>query len=360
MPVYLDTQELYHPRPDAGSSPHRQPAAPLDRSAAACLNIGLVNNMPDTALRATERQFSALLNAASGEVSIKLTLFALPGVPRGEAAAGILEDYLPVERLYDRPFAALDALIVTGAEPAAARLTDEPYWEPLAELVARARQHTRSTIWSCLAAHAAVLALDGIERVRSEQKHFGILDCARVSEHPLTRGLPANFRAPHSRWNGLSEAELEAAGYRVLTRTSKAGVDTFVKQDTSLFLFFQGHPEYETDTLLREYRRDVGRYLRGDSEVNPLPPHGYFDSVTEQALLRLRSEAAGRRSQALLEPVSRILDGARVGNTWQGTAVDLYRNWLKWLSEQKMTAAGIRRAGSILPAPQLDTVSLEG
>ena len=44
-------------------------AAPADQTHAAgrgALSIGLVNNMPDGALRATERQFIHLLRAASG------------------------------------------------------------------------------------------------------------------------------------------------------------------------------------------------------------------------------------------------------------------------------------------------------
>ena len=51
----------------------------------------------------------------------------------------------------------------------------------------------------------------------------------------------------------------------MLTRSADAGVDTFIKQRKKLFVFFQGHPEYESDTLLREYRRDMGRYFRGET-----------------------------------------------------------------------------------------------
>ena len=47
-----------------------------------------------------------------------------------------------------------------------------------------------------------------------------------------------------------------------LTRSDEAGVGLFAKTQGSLFFFVQGHPEYEAETLLREYRRDIGRYLR--------------------------------------------------------------------------------------------------
>ena len=70
---------------------------------------------------------------------------------------------------------------------------------------------------------------------------------------------------------------MTACGYRILTRSAVAGVDMFVRQDKSFRLFFQGHPEYEATTLLREYRRDVGRYLRGERDDYPGLPLDYFD-----------------------------------------------------------------------------------
>ena len=81
------------------------------------------------------------------------------------------------------------------------------------------------------------------------------------------------------------------ADTRVLARTADAGVDTFVKEGKSLFVFFQGHPEYDADTLLREYRRDVERYLRHETSVHPSIPRGYFDHTTERALAALREKA---------------------------------------------------------------------
>jgi homoserine O-succinyltransferase/O-acetyltransferase len=83
---------------------------------------------------------------------------------------------------------------------------------------------------------------------------------------------------PHSRINDLPVPSLTACGYRVLTRSAAAGVDAFVGRETepSLFVFFQGHPEYDADSLLRKNRRDVGRFLRHERERYPAPPHGYF------------------------------------------------------------------------------------
>jgi len=42
------------------------------------IEIALVNNMPDAALDATERQFRALLSAAAGGRDVRLTVYSRP------------------------------------------------------------------------------------------------------------------------------------------------------------------------------------------------------------------------------------------------------------------------------------------
>src|SRR5471032_1908545 len=126
------------------------------------IEIGLVNNMPDAALLATERQFAALLEAASGDLDVRLHLFALRDVPRSQEARGTLtRTYRDAGQIRGR---CLDALIVTGAEPLAPTLEQEPYWCALTKLIDWAELNTVSTVLSCLAAHVGVKHLDGIAR----------------------------------------------------------------------------------------------------------------------------------------------------------------------------------------------------
>src|SRR5215472_18145165 len=152
-----------------------------------CVNIGLINNMPDAALEATERQFLTLLDAAADGILVRLSLYALPDVPRNDwGRQRIKRFYSGPESLWS---AQLDGLIVTGREPRTANLKDEPYWESLTKVLDWADENTHSTVWSCLAAHAALLHMDGIARRKSEQKRCGIFDCVRLSDHPLLAGL---------------------------------------------------------------------------------------------------------------------------------------------------------------------------
>jgi homoserine O-succinyltransferase/O-acetyltransferase len=309
-----------------------KPTAECVERACRNLTIGLINNMPDAALEATERQFLSLLESASEGFSINLSLHSLPGITRNANGARHVRDtYSSVEDLRDK---RLDGLIVTGREPLKPNLADEPYWESFTRVVDWAKENTHSTVWSCLAAHATILYMDGIRRVRNGHKYCGIFDCLRVTDHPLMANAPTGFKLPHSRWNGVAEDQLTARGYEVLTRAGEAGVDTFIKQDKSLFVFFQGHPEYEFNTLLLEYRRDVGRYIRGETDNYPLMPQGYFDRDAVAALTALQQKS-GTRCEGLLGEVSRILEKVSVENTWRPTAVCVYRNWLQYLYAQK-------------------------
>lgn len=306
----------------------------LGASDTGCLEIGLVNNMPDAALRPTERQFSRLLAAAAGRHTVRLHFYSLDSIRRGdEARAYLRTTYGDLAELRS---AGLDALIVTGCEPCAPHLSEEPYWQDLAGIVDWAEDNTTTTLWSCLAAHAAVLHMDGVERHRLADKRFGVLDCDVVSDSPLVAGIRSPFRVSHSRWNELRADELTAAGYRILTRSTAGDVDMFARERKSLFLFFQGHPEYTAYSLMGEYRRDVGRYLRGEMARYPATPLGYFDSKTEQRLAAFGEKAAGARDPALLEefPGSGMLRPRSVRRlTTSGVAV--IRNWLSSIATRK-------------------------
>ncbi len=297
--------------------------------------------MADAAMSATEDQFFTLLEAAAGDMRVHVTLYALPEVERKPSGQRRVESfYSGIEQLWEQPpEQSPDGLIVTGREPRTPDLRDEAYWPSFIRVLAWAQEHGRSAVWSCLAAHAAVLALDGIERVRSRHKHFGIFTCKQAAQHALLAGAPASLRFPHSRWNGVSASQLAANGYQVLTRTSDGGVDTFVREDAGLFVFFQGHPEYESETLLGEYRRDVGRYLRGEMETYPLLPMDYFDEDTERSLREIEARARASRQEQLLGEVSAVLNSAQIHNTWRSTSVLIYRNWLEHLWTRRREAS---------------------
>jgi homoserine O-succinyltransferase len=310
-----------------------RPGIAGELDAGKCLTIGLINNMPDAAIEATERQFTDLIRAATPHAVVLLKLFSIPELPRSPAMRrAVAERYCDIAELWG---STLDGLIVTGAEPRAARLTDEPHWETLSAVVDWARAHTASTIWSCLAAHAAVLHADGIERRALPEKRCGVFDCRLAAEHPMTQAFPEPLWLPHSRYNDLPEPALVARGYSILTRSATAGVDTFAKLDGSFFLFFQGHPEYDADTLLREYRRDAARFLAGEVADYPAMPLDYLTREAATLAEAFRTRACAERRGDLIAQFPKDALAAGLQSPWRPAALGIYQKWVAYLCARK-------------------------
>lgn len=318
---------------------------------ARCVRIALINNMPDAALEDTEMQFMGLLDAASGDIPVLLKFYSLPGVPRGERAQQHLNNfYSSIGELWN---SECDAVIMTGTEPRQPDLRQEPYWHPLTDVLDWASENTASTVLSCLAAHAGVLHSDGILRRPLGEKLFGVFQSSAIG-HRLTRQANRPLRFPHSRWNEVSEESLAACGYSIVTRSAEAGADLFVKQKKkSLFVHLQGHPEYSAQTLLKEYRRDIKRFLRGERETYPAMPRGYFDLDTIKLLGEFQAGAFAHRleEQMTLFPESAAVKSLQ--NSWNSTATALYRNWLHYVLSQKGEKAGFAAMARESRAPAI-------
>ena len=303
--------------------------------------VGLVNNMPDTALAATEAQFARLLHAASGSLPVRLRFYFLPEVPRGAAGQAHLggDNYWSIEALWRDP---PDALIVTGTEPVAPLLSDEPYWERFRELLSWAQANTTSSIWSCLAAHAAVEILDGVRRRRLDHKRCGVFAHRIDASQRLLQGVAAPLHTPHSRWNELPLEALRDRGYSIVSASPESGADMFTKQSGSLLVFFQGHPEYEPTTLLREFRRDVGRFLRGQQAHYPTLPEGYFPPEALDSLRAFETRARTAGDAELLNEFPTDTLAEMLKNTWSEGAIGIYRNWLELLAQERNSAASLK------------------
>src|SRR5579864_1708342 len=316
------------------------------------IRIALVNNMPDAALEDTELQFFDLLDAASGDVPVVVRLYSLTGVPRSDRGMRRLNSfYYGLDELWN---SQVDALIMTGTEPQQPSLRQEPYWCNLANVLDWADRNTLSTVLSCLAAHAGVLHSDGIERHRLNDKRFGVFEFPTASDHMLTRSVGATIRFPHSRWNEVQPDALQSCGYTILTQSDEAGVDCFVKRKKqSLFVHFQGHPEYQAHTLFKEYRRDIKRFLRQERETYPTAPVGYFCEKATNCLTEFQHEAIANRSEEVMTDFPETFLTGSLQNGWRASAVKVYSNWLSLISEKKTkifsyAPVRVRRSGNTL------------
>lgn len=291
------------------------------------LEIAFVNNMPDQALAATRAQFERLVRGGAEGREINWRCYALPGLERSETARRYLaRDHEDIEALYRR---GADALIVTGSEPRAARLEQEPYWPQIQMLVDWARAHTFSTLWSCLAAHAAAFHLASVERRRMTKKISGVYSFRRLAEDWTGERVGAAILTPHSRYNALDAEMLEQRGFQIGAGSPETGVDMFWREEPSLFVFLQGHPEYEAETLLKEYRRDVLRYLSGERADYPDQPENYFSAVTSERLSTLQSRVLAKTERHAEGTLAEILSAEKCARPWADDAERLYRSWMK-------------------------------
>jgi homoserine O-succinyltransferase len=288
----------------------------------------LVNNMPDGAFDATERQFLGLLEEGSGTDVIEVRRHTMLGVPRGEqTAARIAEEYAPFTDAYlDPP----DLLIVTGSNPIESRIEDELYWNDLIELLTWARGNVGSTLLSCLSAHAALSVFDGIARVRLATKCTGVFTQHVVDDQPLTQGIESEILLPHSRWNSAPRDDLEGAGYDVIVHSEVTGWGVATREENGRQLILvQGHPEYDPASLLREYRRDAGRFVHHERDDPPCLPYHCVSEEDWGSLERTHDEIIhGERDPLLIDRYPFDEVGARAPWPWRSSATRFFTNWL--------------------------------
>lgn len=292
------------------------------------LHIGLLNLMPDAALAATERQFFRLVGESNQIAQFYMHPFTVDALARGpEGAAHVQRYYEPFAQIQEQ---GLDALIITGANVTRQDLAQEPFWKPLIQVIDWAYDNVTSTICSCLATHAVLQFRYGQPRRRLAHKRWGVFPHRVVDRrHPLVSGVNTRFDVPHSRFNEVFREQFSAAGLHVLVEDEQAGVHLAVSEDRFRLVFFQGHPEYDTISLLKEYKREVFRFVDGQRADYPPFPEHYFRERTQAILEEYRDQVVraverGLAVPALPEPL--ITQG--LDNTWHDTAEAVINNWI--------------------------------
>ena len=292
------------------------------------LHIGLLNMMPDAALGATERQFFRLVGESNPIAQFYMHPFTLDELPRGEQGEKHIARYY--ETFDSIKKAGLDALIITGANVTHPNLSQEPFWEPLSRVIDWAFDNVTSTLCSCLATHAVLEARFGQKRRPHPSKRWGVFPhLVQDRSHPLVNDVNTLFDVPHSRWNNISRDQFEAGELHVLAESEDVGVHLAVSPDRFRMVFFQGHPEYDTISLLKEYKREVTLFAAGKRDDYPPFPVSYFP-LRERAVLkeyRDRLTAMRDRGRPIPEfPESLISE--RMHNTWHDTAEAIVGNWM--------------------------------
>ena len=292
------------------------------------LHIGFLNMMPDAALRATERQFIRLIGSCNRIAQFFVYPFSLPELDRSEDARNYIDRYY--SDFDELKTLGLDALVITGANVANPTLSDEPFWDPLIEVVEWAESNVASILCSCLATHALLKHFHDIDRQPLPAKRWGVYSHRVASPgHPLLREINTRFDAPHSRYNDVSREQLEGSSLRILAVSEDGGVHMAVSPDQFRVVYFQGHPEYDFNSLLKEYIRELRRFLDDELDAPPPFPENYFPDSAQSIARRFVDEAIAVRADGgnQLELLEQQL-GPMLDNTWGDTAKALINNWL--------------------------------
>jgi homoserine O-succinyltransferase len=269
-----------------------------------------------------------LVGACNQIAQFHVHLFTIEGLERGyDAKAHIEKYYEPFAKIQQE---GLDALIISGANVTHPHIPEEDFWEPLTEVFEWAKKNVTSVLCSCLATHALIHYCYGIERTHLPAKRWGVYSHKLLDRlHPLVAEINTRFDVPHSRFNEIFQHDMERKGLKVLAASQEAGAHLAVSPDGFRIVFFQGQPEYDEISLMKEYKREVVRFCQNEIDHYPSYPENYFNETVIQILLDYeRHIKDAKKSGRKLEdfPEQQILE--HLDNTWRDTAKAVINNWL--------------------------------
>jgi homoserine O-succinyltransferase/O-acetyltransferase len=223
---------------------------------AAPLRLALVNLMP----RKIDTEFQIARMLAASPHTVDITLLLPSGHdPKTTHGDHIRRFYRPWEEVADRDF---DGLIVTGAPVELMPFEAVDYWPSLTGLFDWAGTHVGESLYICWAAQAALYHGHGIDKRTFGAKAFGVFDQPLATRHHrLVRGMGTAMTTPVSRHTTVDPRDIDDVRDLVTIAGSRATGPCLVADDKRRAAYMFNHLEYEADTLIREYRRDLAAGL---------------------------------------------------------------------------------------------------
>lgn len=244
------------------------------------LSVLILNLMPTKIV--TETQLLRKLSNSPLQVEVEF-LKTASYIPQHTDPTHLDTFYTTFDEVMDRKF---DGMIITGAPLDSISFEDVGYWKEVCRIMEWCKTHVHSTLHLCWGAFAALYYYFGINKIDLPQKLSGVYEHTVVKKNsPLFRGFDDIFYAPQSRATSVKTEDIQAVeGLELMAVSEEAGA-TIIKTTDSRHFFMTCHPEYDADTLAREYARDVEKGL------NPNIPCNYFpgDDPSQAPVVRWRS-----------------------------------------------------------------------
>ena len=246
------------------------------------LKILILNLMPKKI--ETETQLSRLLGNSPLQVEIEL-IHTRSHESKNTSQAHMLSFYKVFDDIKNETF---DGMIITGAPVEHLEFEEVEYWDELCEIMEWSKTHVWSTFHICWGAQAALYYHYGIKKYKLDKKLFGVFrHKADYKRAILLRGFDDEFYVPHSRHTTVKREDVEKVSeLKILASSDEAGLYA-VMTPQGRQIFITGHSEYDGDTLMHEYLRDVT--LGRDIDV----PENYFpdDDPSREPIVNWRSHA---------------------------------------------------------------------
>jgi homoserine O-succinyltransferase len=165
---------------------------------------------------------------------------------------------------------------------------------------------------------------------------------------------------PHSRYNTITREQFEEAGFTILVESAEAGVHMAVSDDQFRRVYFQGHPEYDGNSLLKEYKREILRFFHGERDLPPFPEHYIAEPAAAVIGRYLESATAAHAAGAHLPDFPEADVAPFLDNTWADTARAIFDKWLGLVYQLTNPDRRIPFKDGIDPRRPLDSVAQDG
>lgn len=244
------------------------------------LSVLILNLMPTKII--TETQLLRKLSNTPLQIEVEF-LRTTSYIPQHTDPTHLDTFYTTFDEVKDRKF---DGMIITGAPLDYMRFEDVEYWNEVCSIMEWCKTHVHSTMHLCWGAFAGLYYYFGINKYDLREKLSGVYEHKVVKKNsPLFRGFDDIFYAPQSRAMSVKAEDILAVDALELMADSKEAGVTIVKTTDSRHFFMTCHPEYDADTLAKEYFRDCEKGL------NPKIPCNYFpgDDPDQNPVVRWRS-----------------------------------------------------------------------
>ena len=114
----------------------------------------------------------------------------------------------------------------------------------------------------------------------------------------------------------------------MLADSSAGGVHLAVSPDLFRVNYFQGHPEYDFNSLFKEFKREALRYARGERPEPPPFPDNYFEPIIQPRVRQYMADIVNSPDNVALLRDHETAIERHLDNTWGDTAKAIINNWL--------------------------------